>query len=164
MRRSDQQETMRNIGIPAPPLDPEVLALTEQYGKSPEALLTIFRVLQARYGGLTEPVVTDVARALGISMAHAQGVASFYALLSTSIDPPHTLRICDGPPCWLRGCMRIHATAEQALGAEWAVARTSCLGQCDRAPAALVDGKPCGPLTPERLRDIPAGWRGEPVS
>jgi len=160
MRRSDYQETMRNIGIPFPPLNREVLTLVEQHGKAPEALLPIFRTIQARYGGLTEQVVTDVARALGIPIAHAQGVASFYALLSTSIRPPHTLRICDGPPCWLRGAAQVHDAAAQALGRAWVVERASCLGLCDRAPAALVGEEPCGPVTPARILDIPTGWRG----
>jgi NADH-quinone oxidoreductase subunit F len=164
MRRSGQQETMRNIGISFTPLNPEVLALVQQHGKGPEALLPIFRVLQARYGGLSGQVVTDVARALGISIAHAQGVASFYALLSTSLRPPHTLRICDSPPCWLRGTAQGSAAAKHALGAAWGVERASCLGLCNRAPAALADDEPCGPLTPARVPDIPTGWRGQPTS
>lgn len=109
MHRSAQQQTMRNIGSPFPPLNPEVLALVEQHGKAPEALLPIFPVLQARYGSLTDQVAPDVARALGISIAHAQGLASFYALLSTALRPPHTLRICDSPPCWLHGAAQVRA-------------------------------------------------------
>ena len=125
---------MRNIGTAYEPIDPAILALAARYGHDPEAVLPIFQELQTRYGGLTDKIVSDVARSLGIPTAQAQGVASFYALLSTSMRPPHTLRICDSPPCWLRGAAQVHATAEQALGAAWAVERTSCLGQCDRAP------------------------------
>jgi NADH-quinone oxidoreductase subunit F len=152
---------MRNIGTAYEPIVPVILALTARYGHSPEAVLPIFQELQTRYSGLTDKIVSDVARSLGIPTAQAQGVASFYALLSTSMRPPHTLRICDSLPCGLCGAAQVHATAEQTLGAAWAVEHTSCLGQCGRAPAALVDEEPCGPLTPARVSDIPTGWRGD---
>jgi NADH:ubiquinone oxidoreductase subunit F (NADH-binding) len=46
---------------------------------------------------------------------------------------------------------------------EWRVQRTSCLGLCDRAPAALVDDEQCGPLDPDRAAEIRSGWRGTPT-
>jgi NADH-quinone oxidoreductase subunit F len=155
---------MRNIGTAYEPIDPTILALAARHGYDPGAVLPIFQELQTSYGGLTERIVSDVARALGIPTAQAQGVASFYTMLSTSTRPPHTLRICDSPPCWLRGAAQARAAAQHTLGAAWAVERTSCLGQCDRAPAALVDEEPCGPLTLARVADIATGWRGEPAS
>jgi NADH:ubiquinone oxidoreductase subunit F (NADH-binding)/NADH:ubiquinone oxidoreductase subunit E len=154
---------MRNIGLAFPPLDPAVDALVAQHRREPEALLPILRALHARDGNLSERVVTDVARALGIPIAQAQGVASFYTLLAPR-RAPRTLRLCDGPPCWLAGAPALRVAAEQTLDADWAVERTSCLGQCDRAPAGLVDEEPCWPLLPARLADVVAGWRGAPPS
>jgi NADH:ubiquinone oxidoreductase subunit F (NADH-binding)/NADH:ubiquinone oxidoreductase subunit E len=151
---------MRNIGIPDAPLDPEVVALAQRHGNRHEALLDIFRTLQATHGGLSHKIVSDVARVLHISPAQAYGVASFYAMLSTHIRPPHTIRLCDSPPCWLRGAASIQAMVEATGGEGWTVTRTSCLGLCDRAPAALVDEQQCGPLIPERLPEVWAGWRG----
>ena len=152
---------MRNIGIPDTPIDPEVVALAQQYGNRRESLLAIFQVLQAKRGGLTDKIISDVARVLHLTPAQAYGVASFYTMLSTHIEAPHTIRLCDGPPCWLRGAAHIRATLEATREQGWAVTRTSCLGLCDRAPAALVDMQPCGPLTPERVPDIWEGWRGD---
>src|SRR5512132_3399293 len=74
---------MRNIGTAYEPIDPAILALAARYEHDPEALLPIFQELETRYGGLTDKIVSDVARSLGIPSARAQGVASFYALLST---------------------------------------------------------------------------------
>jgi NADH:ubiquinone oxidoreductase subunit E len=97
---------MRNIGTAYEPIDPAILALAARYGDNPEAVMPIFQELQTRYGGLSDKIVSDVARSLGIPTAQAQGVASFYAMLSTSMRPPHTIRLCDSPPCWLRGARR----------------------------------------------------------
>lgn len=152
---------MRNIGIPDAPLDPEIVALVQQHGNRRDAILDIFRALQAKHGGLTDHIVSDVARILRLSPAQAYGAASFYAMLSTHIRPPHTIRLCDSPPCWLRGAARIRATVEATRQEAWTVTRTSCLGLCDRAPAALVEAQQCGPLTPERVPELWAGWRGD---
>jgi NADH:ubiquinone oxidoreductase subunit F (NADH-binding)/NADH:ubiquinone oxidoreductase subunit E len=152
---------MRNIGLPYEAVDPEIAALAESHGRDPQTVLEILRILQQRHGGLTERMLEDVARALGISAARVYGVASFYSMLSTELRPKRTLRICDGPPCWLRGAAEVRATAEEAYGEQWQVERTSCLGLCDMAPAALVDLDQCGPLSTTRVSEIQSGWRGE---
>src|SRR5262249_662583 len=52
-----------------------------------------------------------------------------------------------GPVCMLRGAGPVGAAIEAAAsGSEWAVERCSCLGLCDRAPAALRGDVPCGPI------------------
>jgi NADH:ubiquinone oxidoreductase subunit E len=103
---------MRNIGISEAPLDPAIVALAQQHGHRREALVDIFRALQAQYGGLTDNMISDVARVLRLSPAQAYGVASFYAMLSTHRGPPHIIRLCDSPPCWLRGAAPIRAAVE----------------------------------------------------
>jgi NADH:ubiquinone oxidoreductase subunit F (NADH-binding)/NADH:ubiquinone oxidoreductase subunit E len=152
---------MRNIGVPYEAVDPEIRTLAESHGRDPQAVLELLRTLQERRGGLTERTIEDTARALRIDAARVFGIASFYSLLSTELRPKDTLRICDGPPCWLRGAAEVRAAAEQTFGEGWQVERTSCLGLCDLAPAALVNLDQCGRLSPDRLSEIQGGWRGE---
>lgn len=130
-------------------LDPEISALADEYARDPEALLAIFQTLQARHGGLTRAAIADTARALRLPPERAFGVASFYSMLSLAPRSPRArvAHVCDGPACWLK--------ARQALspdfGAGWVSERTSCLGLCDRAPAALVDEQQVGPLSSSGL-------------
>lgn len=153
---------MLNIGIAYPPIDEEIVTLVDRFEKRPEAILEIFQTLQDRYGGVTDEQIRDVARAIGVPSEQAYGVASFYTLISTPPEPRKHIRVCDGPPCWLAGSQAVHAAAEQDLSEDWVVERTSCLGLCDRAPAALVAGEQCGPLTPDRVQAASEGWRGSP--
>ncbi len=153
---------MLNIGISYKPIDPEIRSLAEQHNNNPEAILEVLQAVQNRYGGLAEENIRDVARALKISFAKAYGVASFYSMLYTEPKPLQTIRICDGPPCWLRGEEEIRTAVEAELDTNWVIERTSCLGLCDRAPAALVNNQQCGPLTLDRVAQIKHGWRGEP--
>jgi NADH:ubiquinone oxidoreductase subunit F (NADH-binding)/NADH:ubiquinone oxidoreductase subunit E len=152
---------MLNIGISYKPIDPEIQSLAAKYRDQPEAILEVLRALHERQGGLTQDVIRDVARVLDIPQKRAYGVASFYSLLSTQPQELQTIRVCDGPPCWLRGADKVRAAVDAEFAAGWTVERTSCLGLCDRAAAALVNNQQCGPLTPERVSQIKAGWRGD---
>ncbi len=152
---------MLNIGIPYEALDPEIRQLAQEYDNDPEAVLEIFQTLQARHGGLTEGAIEDVARALQISSARAYGVASFFTLLSTEIKPNNVLRICDSPQCWLRGANDLLAAAQGHFSDGWEVERTSCLGLCDIAPAALINLEQFGPLNRSNLPDLQQGLQGD---
>lgn len=152
---------MLNIGKPYDPIDPEIEELAGRYERDPQFVLEMLRALQARHGGLEKDMIEHTARALGMDAARVFGVASFYSMLSTELQPRRILRICDGPPCWMRGAAEMRAAADSAYGEDWRVERTSCLGLCDIAPAALVDLEPCGPLSRERIPELQAGWRGE---
>jgi NADH:ubiquinone oxidoreductase subunit F (NADH-binding)/NADH:ubiquinone oxidoreductase subunit E len=153
---------MQRRTLTSKPLDPEITALAERHHADPEALLAIFQELQARHGGLTRAAIADVARALRLPVERAYGVATFYSMLNSPPRPRPTIRVCDGPACWLNSAQEARAAVEAEFGREWAVERTSCLGLCDRAPAALMDGQPFGPLLAENVLVERSRWLGEP--
>lgn len=147
------------------PIDARVERLTEEHQRDPEAILEIFRTLQAERGELSQETIVEVARALRVPAQKAYGVATFYAMLTT---PPETIRVCDGPACWLRGAAYLRAALEGEYSAgngagqpTYQVDRSSCLGLCDRAPAALIGDEMCGPVDPRRLDEVARGWRGQ---
>ena len=147
------------------PIDTDITAAAERHHHDPEAILEVFREVQAERGGLPREVIVDVARALHVPASHAYGVASFYSMLSRVPHVGHTIRACDGPVCSRHGAAPVRAALD-ALASEypeWHVMRTSCLGLCDRAPAALVDHEQCGPLEADRAAEIRSGWRGTPT-
>jgi NADH-quinone oxidoreductase subunit F len=147
------------------PGDPAVDAAIAEHGLHPDAIVEIFRSIQAQNGYLTRDAIGTVAAALKIPDARAFGVASFYSMLSTQPSGKNVIRVCDGPACRLKGCAQVQAALGAAAGAsDWRIERTSCLGLCDCAPAALVGDQACGPLAAERAADVLKGWRGEPPS
>ena len=147
------------------PIDPEIADLASDLGENPEALLEILQLLQEARGEVTPETVSDVARSLGIPESRAYGVATFYSLLSA---PPESIRLCDGPACWLKGSAYVRAALESKIdnrpedgNGKTFIERSSCLGLCDRAPAALIGMEQCGPLEPGNLEGLFSGWRGE---
>ncbi len=98
-----------------------------------DLLLPVLHALQSRVGWVSPGGMGYACRRLDVPPAEAFGVASFYALLSVSPQPQAVAHVCDDVACRLAG-----AEALFAGGADVAVHRSPCLGQCERGPAALV--------------------------
>ena len=133
-----------------------------KHGRSADAILPILRTVQAaNQGHLDAHILGATADTLRVSDAQVYGVASFYSLLSIQPRGRKQIRICDSPVCALQGAETIRSLVETAGSKDgWTIERCSCLGLCDRAPAALVGIEPCGPITVARVGDTLAGWRG----
>ncbi len=101
-------------------------------------LLPTLLALQAAEGWVSPGGLNYVSERLSVPPAEAFGVASFYALISTTEQPKRVLHLCDDIGCAPAGAERLIAAAELASGGEVAVVRSPCLGQCDRAPAAFL--------------------------
>jgi len=154
---------MTNKKIEYQPIDPEIVELAHEHHGDGEAILEILSELQAKRGNLEAAAIGDVARAVALAPSDAYGVASFYTMLNLEEKADHTVRVCDGPACWLCGADGARKAVDEALQAEpgWRVKRTSCLGLCDRAPAMLVDEQQAGPYTGGAAVQIAGGWRGQ---
>lgn len=144
-------------------IDFEINELSKKFNYDPKAILEILQSLFKTRNGLTVETIHEVARSLHIPVEHAYGVATFYSLLATKPGKDGIIRVCDGPVCWLSKGVDVKEIVEQNLGDKWEVTRSSCLGLCDRAPAALVNDEQCGPINPKVVASIATGWRGETV-
>jgi NADH:ubiquinone oxidoreductase subunit F (NADH-binding)/NADH:ubiquinone oxidoreductase subunit E len=144
----------------ARPIDPDSALVAEKFGADPEAVVEALRLAQARHGRLTSTAVEAIAQGLHLPAARVYGVATFYSMLgvAATTSPDKTARVCDGPACWLKGAAKARTELEARLGAGWRVERSSCLGLCDQAPAALLEERPVGglPTSPELVEATPA--------
>jgi NADH:ubiquinone oxidoreductase subunit F (NADH-binding)/NADH:ubiquinone oxidoreductase subunit E len=165
---------MTNKKIKYKPVPPEITELVSTHGNSAEALLEVLVDLQSHPAGLSPVTVTDAARALKVPPHKAYGIATFYSMLSFEARK-NILRVCDGPVCWLKratddggkkAASGLQSPVEEwqaSIGDDYTVERSSCLGLCDRAPAALVNDEQAGPVTSEDAQKVCTGWRGVPT-
>ncbi len=110
-----------------------------------DLLLPALHAIQARIGFISQPALGYVCRRLTVPPAEAYGVATFYTLFATTPRPPAVAHVCDDIACRLAGAEELCGSLERALGPTGAPAldgratwlRSPCLGQCERAPAAL---------------------------
>lgn len=106
-------------------------------------------IVQALYkkqkvrGYLTQSDMQDVAEELGVPLYRIGSVVGFFPHFRTEPPPRVCLDVCRDMSCHLRGADRLieetAAWARGEFGDDVAVHGVSCLGRCDRAPAAMLN-------------------------
>jgi NADH-quinone oxidoreductase subunit F len=109
-------------------------------------LLPALHAAHARVGWISEGALNHICERLSVPPAEAYGVASFYSMFSTKPRPRSVVHVCDDIACRVNGAEALCRDLEQQIGKAgepstdgrtmWV--RSPCLGQCDRAPARLV--------------------------
>lgn len=109
-------------------------------------LLPVLHAIQERLGWISPGALNYASLQLGVPPAEAHGVASFYEMFSLTRKPAVVAHVCDDIACLTRGAGVLCGELERTLGpaglpclggnAIWQ--RSSCLGLCERAPAALL--------------------------
>jgi len=82
-------------------------------------LLPVLHAVQDRCGWISPEALDYLCQRLAIPPAEAYGVASFYALLSVSPQPPVVAHVCDDLACLMQGAQELCADVEHALGPAW---------------------------------------------
>ncbi|MFN8188591.1 MAG: NAD(P)H-dependent oxidoreductase subunit E [Gaiellales bacterium] len=110
-----------------------------------ELLLPALHAVQEHIGWISPGALDYVCRRLTVPPADAYGVATFYALFSVDPRPATVVHVCDDLACRCRGSEELIGELEARFGPEGTVGgdastwlRSPCLGQCDRAPAAML--------------------------
>ena len=109
-------------------------------------LLPALWALQEHIGWISPGGLNELCRRLTIPPADAYGVATFYAMLAVEPRPARVVHVCEDIACRCNGSDELIAQLEERFGGEGELSadgsatwyRSPCLGQCDRAPAALV--------------------------
>jgi NADH-quinone oxidoreductase subunit F len=118
-------------------------------------LLPTLQALHARVGWISPGGLSYIARRLTIPPADVYGVATFFALFSLQPRPSRVLYVCDDVVCRCAGSASLIAALGERIGPQgseldgacWLP--SPCLGQCDRAPAALLVESGQAPLERE---------------
>jgi formate dehydrogenase subunit gamma len=122
------------------------------------ALLPILHALQEEFGYVDEAAVPLVAAALNISQAEVYGVITFYHDFRHVAPGRHVLKLCRAEACQSMACDKTIQYVENRLGIKlgettadgsFTVEPVYCLGLCALSPAAMLDGKPYGRVSPQ---------------
>jgi NADH:ubiquinone oxidoreductase subunit E len=117
------------------------------------ALLPLLQAVQRRSGTLSKGLLGYLGQQIHVPFAEMYGVASFYALLATGTPAVH-VRLCSGVPCILAGAEALAGVLRQSGNSDWEW--FPCIGQCDRAPAALFGEEARYHLSPSTMLDVHA--------
>jgi len=132
-------------------------------GISTQHLIPILQDIQDRDGYLTEETLRELAQASNISDNEIYGIATFYAQFRFKPPAKHTIRVCQGTACHVRGGRQVMEEFHHRLGVrtgeitgdgEYELQRIACIGCCALAPTVTVDGEVHARVTPRKVRSI----------
>jgi NADH-quinone oxidoreductase subunit E/NADP-reducing hydrogenase subunit HndA len=134
------------------------------------ALIEILHKAQEIFGYLPRDVQLYISRKLGIPGAEVYGVVSFYSYFTTKPSGKHTISICMGTACFVRGADKIIGKFKEQLGIGsnettqdglFTMKDVRCIGACGLAPVVTVDGKVYGRVKVEDVDNIIKEYRGK---
>ena len=142
----------------------EVDRIVEALGKTPDQSIAILQAIQARFGYLPEAALRRVCDTTAITPAALTGIATFYAQFRNRPAGRHTIRVCVGTACHVRGAERTYDAFRQHLRIPdgddtdadrlFTVGKVACLGCCMLAPAVQIDEVTYGFVVPDKVPDI----------
>ncbi len=126
----------------------QIRQLAANYRGKEGSLIQVLHIVQNLYGYLPLNVQKIVAQELELPLSTVSGVVSFYSFFATKPRGRHTIRVCMGTACYVRGGVSIVEALEKRLGIQaggttedgvftFEIAR--CIGSCGLAPAMLID-------------------------
>lgn len=112
-------------------------------------ILDVLKAVQAEEGYLSDEAIVEVARAYGMYPSEVYETATFYTMLHVGGKAEHVIEVCGSTCCDAAKAAALIAELEKELGircggctadGKWMLRRCECLGRCDTAPNAMVDG------------------------
>jgi NADH:ubiquinone oxidoreductase subunit E len=161
--------------VPDPETTPVPDALRDQIeaamGRYPDrhsAVLPALHAAQQLHGWLSPEALDQVAAVMRVTPAYLTSVATFYDMLETEPEAigHHDVYVCTNISCSLRGADEFYEAmiAAAAEHPDVHVRAFECMGACDIAPMASVDGEYVGPLEDDDASRIVDDLdRGRPV-
>jgi NADH:ubiquinone oxidoreductase subunit E len=126
-------------------------------------LIPVLHKAQEIFGYLPTEVQEHVAERLGLSAGEVYGVVTFYHYFSTQPRGRHTVNICLGTACYVRGAHKVLEALQEELGVKlgettddlrFSLCSQRCFGSCGLAPVIMVDDEVHGRVTPKKVKAI----------
>ena len=135
-----------------------------QFTKDRANLIPVLQKVQGSEGYLSPEAVTEISDFMGITENDIYSVASFYAQFRFERWGKHTIKVCQGTACHVRGGRQILEAVERELNMQpghtttddyqFTLERVACFGSCALAPVMVVDDDVYGRVTIARARKI----------
>jgi len=145
----------------------ELAEIFADYKGERGALIPILQKVQEKFGYLPEEAIPEIAKFSGMSESEVFGVASFYAQFYFTRRGRHTVKVCLGTACHVRGGGRILDEVKRELGIEsggttkdfkFSLERVACFGACALAPVLVVNKDVYGRMTGAKAKDTIARY------
>ena len=143
-------------------------AIVARCGRGSASVIPVLQAIQEEFRYLPEAALRRVCDTTDITPAAIVGVSTFYAQFRHTPAGAHTIRLCVGTACHVKGSDGIHDALCRHLGlAEgedtdrrrvFTVQKVACLGCCTLAPVVQIDEVTYGHVTPSTVPRVLADF------
>ena len=141
----------------------QIAGIIAKYKAAHANLIMILHAAQGIYGYLPYEIQKFIADKMNLPVSEVSGVVSFYSFFSTKPKGKHTLLVCMGTACYVRGGKKLMEGLEKHLHVDcdcttedgkFTLCKARCIGACGLAPAMMVDDTTYKAVSPNRLESI----------
>jgi NADH-quinone oxidoreductase subunit E len=140
-----------------------VCEIIERHGYQKASLIGILQDIQAKMNYLPRKALIHVGKSLDIPLTSIYEVATFYKAFSLEPKGRHTIQVCLGTACHVRGGARILNYLENRLDVKsgettgdltFTLESVNCLGACALGPMVVIDKKYYGKISTHKIDPI----------
>lgn len=133
------------------------------FGRKRFNLIPILQQVQGRLGYLPREAMLEIAAHLDIPAIDVYGVTTFYNQFRLTPPGKHSIRVCLGTACHMKGGYitldawkrRLEINpGETTADREFDLDTVACVGCCTMAPVTVIDDRPEGNVEPTRVDGI----------
>ena len=145
-------------------LDRFIESMSDTKGK----LMPILQEAQNIFGALTPQVQEMISKKANIPLAEIYGVVTFYSQFRMQPKGKHTVSVCLGTACYVKGSSKVLEEAGKILGVEvgnttydkqFTLEATRCVGACGLAPIMTIGEDVFAKVKPEDIEEILRRYR-----
>lgn len=145
------------------PLFKELDAFIAKQKPGRDALIPVLHKAQDIFGFLPVDVQEYVADALTLPVSEVYGVVTFYSYFTMQPRGRHTINVCLGTACYVRGAKKVCEALEDLLGVKmgettedrkYSLTTQRCFGACGLAPVVMIDDDVHGRVSAKKLKAI----------
>jgi NADH-quinone oxidoreductase subunit E len=121
------------------------------------ASIEALKIVQKARGWVPDGAADAIGAILGIPASDVEGVATFYSQIFRQPVGRHVIRVCDSMTCYIGGHENVLQSIKNQIGIEpgqttadgrFTLLPVCCLGNCDKAPALMIDDDTFGNVEP----------------
>ena len=138
-------------------------SILNRYGRRRENLIPVLQAVQGKLGYLPAAAMQEISRHLNIPAVDVYGVATFYNQFRFTPPGKHSVRVCLGTACHMKGGYITLEAWQRRLeitrggttpDREFDLDTVACVGCCAMAPVTVVDNEPQAKVDPTRVDGI----------
>lgn len=127
------------------------------------SIIAALRECQDVVGYLPVELLDYISEGLNLPASDVYGVASFYALFSMTPKGRHTIKLCLGTACYVKGIKEVMSRIENEYNIEeggtsedrrFSLEGVRCLGACGLAPVMVIGQDTHGDVSSDKIIDI----------